>query len=135
MDHRPKKCTKCGKRKSTTSFGKAKKNKDGLRYTCRVCDKFYRDTNLIRMRYYAQKNLKFRFTISADEYTALFEAQNSRCAICGKHQVELKKALSIDHNHENGIVRGLLCPKCNSILGFANDSRGILLKAVKYLGK
>jgi hypothetical protein len=45
------------------------------------------------------------------------------------------KALAVDHNHETGALRGLLCCDCNQALGKFQDSRDILLKAIRYLDK
>ena len=52
-----------------------------------------------------------------DWYNQIFGDQNGRCKICGRHQSEFKKRLSIDHNHLTGEVRGLLCNKCNHEVG------------------
>ena len=71
------------------------------------------------------------FTV--EEYNALLQAQNFRCGICNKHQDEFKMGLFVDHDHSTGIVRGLLCVRCNSVLGLSLDSISILEKAIKYL--
>jgi Recombination endonuclease VII len=49
-------------------------------------------------------------------YPELFEAQGGVCAICGKPPGE--RALHVDHDHETGQVRGLLCYSCNTKLGW-----------------
>jgi hypothetical protein len=65
--------------------------------------------------------------------------QNYLCAICGNPETRMFKGkitkLAIDHCHKTGEVRGLLCHKCNSILGYANDSIELLANAIKYLSK
>ena len=62
--------------------------------------------------------LKRRFGISLEEYNKLFEKQQGYCAICKTHQKDLKKALSVDHDHRTGKVKGLLCSTCNYNLGW-----------------
>ena len=65
-----------------------------------------------------QYNLKQKYGLTLDDYNNLFEKQEGRCAICGKHQVEIARHLDIDHDHNTGSIRGLLCPKCNAGLGY-----------------
>jgi hypothetical protein len=60
--------------------------------------------------------------------------QDFRCAICQRHQSEFKISLAVDHCHETGTVRGLLCYPCNTLLGYAKDSTKILSSAINYLG-
>lgn len=54
---------------------------------------------------------------SREDYDKLYQAQGGCCTICNKPQDDLEKALAADHNHETGIVRGLLCPPCNLRVG------------------
>jgi hypothetical protein len=63
----------------------------------------------------------------------LFNCQKGRCAICGIHQADLKRALCLDHDHKTGKVRGLLCYNCNFLIGNAKDNIGTLQRAIKYL--
>jgi hypothetical protein len=63
------------------------------------------------------------------------EAQDYSCAICGKHEDELGYKLRVDHNHDSGKVRGLLCNGCNTSLGHFGDSVDGLQKAIDYLNK
>lgn len=84
-----------------------------------------------------KSRLKDRFGITLKQYDILFESQNGRCAICLKEETRIvcgKVAkLSVDHDHETGRVRALLCHKCNAGLGLFNDSLGLVLAAVDYL--
>jgi len=80
------------------------------------------------------------YGISIEEYNGLLEEQDHKCAICGKGEtIKLKngntRLLSIDHNHNTGQVRGLLCHKCNTTLGFLSENLQLFDKAKEYLTK
>lgn len=85
--------------------------------------------------YNRKRHLKLKFNITIKEYNKLLLKQNGRCLICGKKELEDSsiKYFIIDHNHKTGDIRGLLCRKCNSFLGFVNDNPLILARAIKYL--
>jgi len=78
-------------------------------------------------------SLKRTFNINLDEYNKMLQEQNGNCAICGKHFSKFDKSLAVDHNHINGENRGLLCFKCNILLGYAEDDIEILQSSIKYL--
>lgn len=69
------------------------------------------------------------------DYEDLLVKQDFKCKICNTHQLDLKKTLSVDHDHETGKARGLLCQRCNSVLGMAKDNIEILKSAIQYLGE
>ena len=73
------------------------------------------------------------FGITLNEYNEMFEKQKGCCAICGRHQSEFKRSFDVDHDHKTGKVRGLLCFKCNVVLGFVNDNSNILENMIGYL--
>ena len=87
--------------------------------------------------------LKYKFGITMEEYQLLLESQGGTCALCnglnnirrkGTHNGEpITMALSVDHNHKTGKVRGLLCNGCNTSLGKFKDNPILLEKAIKYL--
>ena len=91
--------------------------------------------------------LKRRLSISIDEerYKDMMRTQNHVCAICknpekieispkSKYSSEAEsRSLAVDHDHKTGKVRGLLCGRCNIMIGFAQDSVEILKSAVKYV--
>ncbi len=71
--------------------------------------------------------------MTIERYNEMFEEQNGNCAICGRHEDEFKKILSVDHNHRTGEVRGLLCNKCNTAIGYLKDDINLLCSAISYL--
>lgn len=83
--------------------------------------------------------LKRYYGMTLAEYTDKAVAQNGVCAVCAKPERAVMhgkvKPLSVDHNHDTGIIRDLLCSTCNHMLGHCFEDRDILLEAVKYLDK
>lgn len=78
-----------------------------------------------------------RHGISADDYMRLLDAQQGTCAICGKPETHKYKGqvqrLAVDHNHQTGYIRGLLCRDCNLLIGLAEESLDRLQGAYDYL--
>jgi Recombination endonuclease VII len=72
-----------------------------------------------------------QYGISAAEYDALLKKQNGACAVCRRRS---KERLCVDHCHLTGMIRGLLCRRCNLALGILKDDQGSLIAAVAYLG-
>ncbi|HET9609909.1 MAG TPA: endonuclease VII domain-containing protein, partial [Acidimicrobiales bacterium] len=70
------------------------------------------------------------FGISADDVDALLEAQGGGCAICGERPARVA-SLHLDHCHETGAVRGILCLSCNQGLGKFRDDPGLLDAAAR----
>lgn len=83
--------------------------------------------------YDKHRKLEYRYGITIDDYNRMFKEQCGGCAICGKHQSELDRAFDVDHNHVTEKVRGLICNKCNLVLGNAFDNPIILRSAADYL--
>lgn len=75
---------------------------------------------------------KRKYGITTSEYEDLLSKQGGLCAIC-KGTCITGKRLSIDHDHETGEIRGLLCYQCNVGLGNFKDNKSILENAVRYL--
>jgi hypothetical protein len=84
-----------------------------------------------------------KYGLSYDQYNSIREKQNFCCLICKKHESEVPQgkalktshALHVDHNHDTGFVRGLLCTNCNTILGKCYDNPEILKSAIEYLNE
>lgn len=114
-------CARCQDFRALTSFG-ARKNQKKLPSYCLPCQRAYNQ----------ERRLTLIFGLTWDDYEAILAQQDGRCAICrGKPR---KFALSVDHDHKTGEIRGLLCSRCNHrLLGSANDDAERLRRAAEYL--
>jgi hypothetical protein len=72
-----------------------------------------------------------RYGITGAAYAALVEKQGGVCALCATRPGPNR--LSVDHDHETGRIRGLLCAKCNKALGIFGDSVEGLQRVIEYL--
>lgn len=83
-----------------------------------------------------EQSLK-KYGITLAQYDQMIVDQNNCCKICDKEFIktssEHRNPINVDHCHNTGKVRGLLCSKCNTALGNFNDNEDILLKAIEYL--
>lgn len=91
-----------------------------------------------RKAYYSRnqaKRLSAVYGLTDGQYEEILAAQGGGCAICGSTKCCDKddRRMAVDHCHETGVVRGLLCRKCNLGLGFFGDSVETLLAAALYL--
>ena len=117
-----KKCKRCGEIQPVDEFTTNPKEKDGLRAECKDCVREYK--------------WNYLYGLSADDMKALLASQNYNCAICGEGLGGWGKGnTNIDHCHESGVVRGLLCQSCNIGLGHFKDDASRLLAAIEYLNK
>lgn len=76
--------------------------------------------------------LRRDFGITPEDYDGMHAAQGGKCAICGETE-KYRRHLYIDHDHTTGEIRGLLCNRCNSMLGMARDRIHVLMAAIDYL--
>jgi hypothetical protein len=91
-----------------------------------------RDTQLVLM---SNRNRKRLYGLTKEQYNEMFIKQDGKCAICGKHQSELRIRLCVDHNHSNGKIRELLCSRCNLALGFLEESEQRRINILAYIQK
>lgn len=73
-----------------------------------------------------------RYGLPIEAYACMLKSQNGVCAICGGVNRDNKR-LSVDHDHETGQVRGLLCNTCNYTLGLVSDNLCQLMRLMDYL--
>lgn len=129
-------CTKCYQSKPESEYNFRNKKKGTRMAFCKDCQHryqaAYRDTRRAEFKAsnkaWAQNNkdrlyeyhLKRVYGITLADYKTMVSAQDGRCACCGKEPKSDHRIsnLSVDHCHESGVVRGLLCNKCNLILGY-----------------
>lgn len=108
-----------------------KKNEDKIK----IRSKKYREENkekiIEKSRKYYRENkdrhrnekLKRNFGITSDDYNEMLKEQKCCCWICGRHKIQFKTRLAIDHCHETDKIRGLLCGGCNTGLGIVEDKK------------
>lgn len=122
-----KQCRRCGVTKPTTEYNRDNtRARDGLHSYCRECNK---------ARALIYTRIK-RYGVTPEMYAEMVKRQGGRCAICGTDQPTRSgrsRQWHVDHNHETGKVRGLLCESCNHGLGRFRDSVFRLESAIRYL--
>jgi hypothetical protein len=135
-------CTRCGLTQPLAAFSSCKYKWDGRQSVCRRCDRAYKkdfkshpDGRVRVSGWEKRSKLKYRYGITLDDYERLLAEQDGRCAICGKlpKGIGREVRLHVDHDHDTGRVRGLICLKCNSALAQFGDSLEGVMKAVEYL--
>jgi hypothetical protein len=95
----------------------------------------------LRKEGYKDNEMKSKYGISLAKYNEMLELQDGVCKICKKEETaksrnsSKSRGLAIDHCHETGQVRGLLCTKCNTALGGFKDDPNLLKKAIEYLNE
>lgn len=132
-------CTRCEITQTLDSF---KQMKDGqIRFLCFPCDTEYRK-EIRESRSQGEKHAERlrtrgqRYGMTGEEVQIFEMVRGYRCEMCGDSPAELKgklKTMCIDHCHETGEVRGLLCPPCNKMLGNAQDEIARLQSGIDYL--
>lgn len=140
-------CRHCGEEKAISAFTKSKRSLGGHAHSCRACTNIQQ-----RARYDPIKNyeyikkyrrrdprkrlaymLKGLYALSIDAYETLLAEQKGLCAICQKPPG--KTRLGVDHCHDTGKVRALLCTKCNTAIGQLQHDPDLAMKAALYLEK
>lgn len=115
-----KRCRKCLYTLNKTDFIKNKTCKDGLNGWCKDCSK--------------NENLKKKYNLTLEEYRSMLKRQQYKCAICEIDKpAGRQNVFVVDHCHDTGKVRGLLCNHCNTGIGKLNDDIKLLKKAIEYL--
>ena len=122
-------CRYCSTEKPVHEMTRNKSYADGYATICLACMRVYskekrKDIDFLRARQ-AKK-----FNTTPEHLHELFTTQTV-CQIC--KQVDERRALSIDHNHSTGKVRGLLCDKCNRAIGLMQENINSLKSAIEYL--
>ena len=119
-----KQCLSCGLWEPLTAFHKSSSR-------CKPCR-----SKEDRKKYYEQDRgnyLKRTYGITSEDYDKMYSEQEGCCAICGTHQSELKSRFCVDHDHDTGQVRSLLCNGCNNGIGKLKDNYDLLYRAADYL--
>ena len=104
------------------------KNKENQKAKCR--QRYHEGDKQQHSHKVWRNKIRREFGITEDEYNKMLKSQNGVCKIC---KLSDEKRLAVDHCHNTGIVRGLLCQKCNTALGLFQENSELLKEAVNYL--
>lgn len=98
------------------------------------CATHHRERQRARRDAAHARHIEETYGITSEQYWDIYEAQGGRCYICQRAKGTGRKRLAVDHDHETGEVRGLLCKPCNrDVLGHLRDSPDALRRAIEYL--
>ena len=137
----PKKCPKCNNVKPFKDFYRSNCSKTGITSFCKTCasekgkewEKKNKEKNKQKSRV---SSLKRNYGLTPQDYKKMLNRQNGLCCICKTNDPGKNKLyFTVDHCHATGVVRGLLCVKCNCALGLLNDNPALFVAAKNYLEK
>lgn len=137
-------CSVCKLIKVLAEFHKSKSTKDGHCYRCKTCDYQarikYRTERKLQYQFVTRKEYRKRvYGLTDDNFNAIWDKQNGKCPVCDKLLTDglgtnhLPSKAVIDHCHDTGRIRGILCTMCNKGLGLLGDNVHGLTKAIQYL--
>jgi hypothetical protein len=138
------KCIACGAWKLNEEFGSNKGTQNGLAYYCKACAANRARKNYakrmscpINKEKQSDKTRNYQLLkthgVTAEEYEAMLAAQEYSCAICGVELSSRGHKTHLDHCHNTGKLRAMLCTNCNRGLGHFQDNEELLKKAADYL--
>lgn len=131
-------CSSCGHYKPVDKFSPHKATKDKRNITCKTCKnkraKEWRRENLEQSNARAREHhLMYTYGITKEQYETMLARQGGVCALCDA--LPTTKALAVDHSHDTGAIRGLLCVRCNHSLERLETIPGWADRAAQYLNK
>jgi hypothetical protein len=124
-------CCICKDDKVITDFGKDKYCPLGYSYKCKACKRIYNRNSGSNTKRRFNKSKIYSTLVDHSTFVQMFSERQGKCDVC---KVQFK-SLCVDHCHTTGIIRGLLCNKCNLALGLIQDSQNTLQNAIMYLDK
>lgn len=148
-----KRCARCREQKPLGEFHRNRATRDGRHPYCRPCKsasakasyrknprpakesaKMWRAKNPESVEQIVHRQNLKKYGMTPADYESLLAAQGGRCGICGvTPDVAPRNKLFVDHCHASSKVRGLLCSRCNTGLGFLRDDTTTLRAAIAYL--
>ena len=140
-----KRCSRCDQEREDDCFYRSKTLPQGLRSACKDCERGA-ERNLAKDRANNQKwfrenrakrrdqTRQRKYGVSSEEIEFTFGSQGRQCAICGSDEPGGRfNVWQVDHDHLTKKFRGVVCYRCNQLLGYARDRIDILMNAMKYL--
>jgi len=136
-------CKHCSVEKPLDEFYTHARTRDGKGSWCKKCliqktaekrkDPVQKE---LWKEYGRRSTLKNRYGITAEQYDKMIDDQEGVCAICKVNTQGGRgpnSRLAVDHNHDTGAVRGLLCGMCNQGIGMFKENPETMITAIEYL--
>lgn len=109
-----------------------------IKFCSTKCYHTNRKQNALTPEEKKEKNIlyqaKFKYNLTETEYKNLMNSNDGTCDIC-ENKFKSKNDKHIDHCHNSGKIRGILCNTCNQGLGYFKDSLPLLNNAINYLNR
>ncbi len=133
-------CSKCTKAREKKEFSARTTRSSGKASWCKHCLNEWRRQKKAEnpepfREYEFKRGLRRNYGMTVEQYREILNSQNGCCACCGKHESLFKRRLHVDHDHDSGQVRALLCTECNPGIGYFGHSVERLEMAIRYLNK
>lgn len=132
-------CTTCKEAKLLDEFQKAPKGKHRHKAKCRACCSVQK-SEYKKRRFAAnpdwqlEQGYRRKYGMTLADYDRMYAVQCGRCALCNSDKPGAPHGrFCVDHDHQTGRVRALLCQKCNVGLGHFNDDPSMLKLAAQYI--
>jgi len=134
-----KRCSTCKVEKDTSLYYKDSRAKDKLQTRCKDChneaNQRWKDNNKESYQQVKRKaHVKSKYGVSLEWIDEQLEMNNHECPLCNTKIIKGKN-LAVDHCHDTGDARAVICRTCNSAMGHLKDSPELLEKAMEYLKK
>lgn len=141
-------CSKCKTTKPLEEFTNNPKQSQGKANYCKPCSREYyakwKTPEMLQRKYTAKKQperqvahksyyLLKKYNLTLEDYNKLWDSQEHCCKICKAKENTPGKGFAVDHCHTTGKVRGILCDRCNLLLGKAHDDCTLLEEVINYL--
>lgn len=135
-----KKCGACEEEKPLDQFYKHKDKDLGVDGQCKDCTNDYNNEwkgkNKEKVAQYGfRSRLRTAFGITEEQYNELLEKQNNSCALCKKNREHFDRRFAVDHDHQSGEIRGLLCFYCNHKLIGRHRDADLLRRMADYVSQ
>lgn len=95
----------------------------------------WKQSNPEKTKVHLRRALLKKYGLTIEQFSTMLAAQSHACKLCRKLRLPSEREWQVDHCHDTGRVRGVLCYNCNVGLGHFKDSRELLKAAIGYLGE
>lgn len=129
-----KQCPRCRERKPPPEFHKATKSKDGRQAYCKPCSieassEYYQKRDKTKSHY---RSLARRYDLTEEQYMVMLGEQGNVCRICEEPFPNTREQ-HLDHCHQTGVARGIVCAKCNVRISLFDKKPELLLRYYEYI--